>query len=115
MGVSVRVKRKRCPMSEGRAGAAQLGTAPREEVRAWLVNQISRLTGRAAAQVDASMSTYELGVDSVSSITLTSDLEEVLGRAIPPTLLMECDSLEGVLDILMDAPGPSGGSSIEEP
>jgi acyl carrier protein len=73
----------------------------RDDLRRWLVNQVSKITFTSPGQIDSSLSIYDLGVDSISAITLTADLEQFLGRPLPPTLLVECDNLEGVIDALL--------------
>lgn len=50
-----------------------------DEIRAWLVERVSRLAGTPPEAVDVSVPLTRHGLDSVALITLTADLENWLG------------------------------------
>jgi amino acid adenylation domain-containing protein len=84
------------PISPGSASpeSAPAGSAPElARVRAWLVARIAERTGRAAREIDPRASFASLGIDSVAAVGLSGELEEWLGRTLPPTLLFDHPSI----------------------
>jgi len=57
------------------------------EVTAWLVSQIARELHLDPAAIDVTKPIAVLGLDSLTVATLTADLEDRFGRALPETLL----------------------------
>jgi 1-acyl-sn-glycerol-3-phosphate acyltransferase len=57
------------------------------EVTAWLVSQIARELHLDPAGIDVNKPIAVLGIDSLTVATLTADLEDRFGRALPETLL----------------------------
>ena len=55
----------------------------------WFVQRISTALKIPAQEVDISAPFVEHGLDSVSALQMTGELEQLSGRAIPPTLFWE--------------------------
>ena len=50
-----------------------------EEIQAWMVERLSRLTGVAADEIDPGEPVQRYGLDSVALVAFATDLEEWLG------------------------------------
>ncbi|MCX2970489.1 MULTISPECIES: type I polyketide synthase [Streptomyces] len=95
-------------------------------LRRWLVTRVADLTGVDPAAVDADAPLTELGLSSVQTTTLTAELADRVGRALPETLAWErptvsalaghlaVEDAEGAPDAVAPedafgpAPGPGG-------
>ncbi|HEX8969312.1 MAG TPA: SDR family NAD(P)-dependent oxidoreductase, partial [Chloroflexota bacterium] len=66
---------------------------------------------------------FNLGMDSLMSVDLTSRLEVTLGQSLPSTLAFECPTIESlcrylaanILDVPLDQPSTSDGLAVLEP
>jgi acyl carrier protein len=49
----------------------------------------------------------DLGLSSVQLVQMTADLEDVIGREVPPTFLFDCPTIEDAV-VHLTSPEPSG-------
>ena len=66
----------------------------------WLLARIAAEIGVPAAEVDAEAAFAELGLGSLEAVTISGELEELLGRRLDPTLLWEFPSARRLADHL---------------
>lgn len=58
-------------------------------ISAWLQDQIARILGRFAHEIDLDTAFGDFGLDSVTALDILGGLEDLLGRELPPTLLVK--------------------------
>ncbi|GLW64461.1 polyketide synthase [Actinomadura rubrobrunea] len=109
--------------STDRSGAAQDGTRISEDsVRRFLVEQIARRSGVPAADVDTGRPLEEFGLASRDAVAVAGELERLLGRALPATLVWEHPTIDRLAAALTSgdpapepAPAPAGRTRADEP
>ncbi|WP_344958682.1 type I polyketide synthase, partial [Actinomadura miaoliensis] len=78
-----------------RSGAAPDGTRISEDsVRRYLVEQIARRSGVPAADIDTTRPLEEFGLASRDAVAIAGELERLLGRALPATLVWEHPTID---------------------
>ena len=70
------------------------------ELEDWLLARIAAELGVAPAEVDAEAAFAELGLGSLEAVTISGELEDLLGRRLDPTLLWEFPSARRLADHL---------------
>ncbi|MFM6189139.1 MAG: acyl carrier protein [Planktothrix sp.] len=55
----------------------------------WLVSQLAERLGLEASEIDIEEDFANYGLNSIEAINLSGDLETILGRRLPPTLLWD--------------------------
>ncbi len=93
------------------AWSRPVATAPgrercREEIRAWLVTELSRRLN--VGHVETTRPFHDLGVDSAEAVSLSLELEAWLGRPTPPTVVWDYPNIEALAGYL------AGGESRRE-
>jgi acyl carrier protein len=72
-------------VKEAPVGAGDV--VPSEEtIQAWLVGRLAERLGVAETEVDVSQPFAFYGLDSLAAVSLSAELEDRLGRKLPPTL-----------------------------
>lgn len=79
-----------------------------------LRNVIAQETGASPNDIVPSASLTELGVDSLSALTIIATFEEQTGIILASNLLVECETLENVEQHLIEAGVISTKSKVEE-
>ena len=88
--------------------AAEEGDAARvEEIRRWLVARVAGHARVAPEEIDPRRPFAEYGVGSLAATTLSGELEEWLGRRLPPTLLYDHPTADRLARHLAGAGDPS--------
>ncbi len=64
------------------------------ELEAWLIGEIARRLRLSPEQVDPEAALSNLGVDSRTAVALSGDLEKILKRELPPTLLWDYPTIQ---------------------
>ncbi|MFC4054364.1 type I polyketide synthase [Actinomadura syzygii] len=110
--------------SNDRSGAARENVRddPRigaEAVRRHLIEQIARRSGTPAAEVDADRPLEEFGLASRDAVAIAGELEQLLGRALPATLVWEHPTINKLSAALAGgpaaAPEPRRETAGDEP
>lgn len=79
----------------------------RQAIEGWLVDTIADLLKRPAAEVDTGQRFDRLGIDSLSMVTVSGDLEDRLGRRLRPTVLWDYPTVAALAEHLASLP-PAG-------
>ncbi|GMU20317.1 MAG: hypothetical protein AMXMBFR13_04140 [Phycisphaerae bacterium] len=78
-------------------------------LRDWMIRRVAAEARLEPAHVDPLASFRSLGLDSVTSVSLTCELEKLLGRRVPSNLLSEFDTIEDLVNHLEPAAGGAAG------
>ncbi|SDK11661.1 phthiocerol/phenolphthiocerol synthesis type-I polyketide synthase D [Actinopolyspora mzabensis] len=82
----------------------------RWELGEWLVHRIAERTGMSPARIETDRPFDEFGLSSRDVVALSGDLETLLGRSLPATLLWEFPTIERLAEAL--AGSGSAGSTV---
>jgi acyl carrier protein len=72
-----------------------------EFVRDWLKNRIANLAGVSQNQINVNQPLAVYGMDSLKASIISGELEELLGRKIPPTVFYDNPSINEITDFLL--------------
>lgn len=94
-----------------------------KDIQDWLIARVSDLTGLEDESLDVDQSFSNYGLSSKDAVVLSGDLEELLGRRLPPTLAYEYPSIAALAQYLgnrksrsaVDTPGESSQRHAREP
>lgn len=103
------------------SGAAVLSSPQREiscdEIRAWLLARIARHCQVAESEIDPGIPINSYVMDSVSAVTIATELQAWLGRTLSPTVLYDSPSIavlaERLHDPRSDAPAEPSPAAVE--
>jgi 1-acyl-sn-glycerol-3-phosphate acyltransferase len=84
-----------------------------EEIRAWILSQVAAELGIDAGEISVKEPLTRYGMDSMTAVVLTGELEHWLGRTIPPDLLEQVVTIESLAQHLA-VPGPPSGPTAAE-
>ncbi len=71
-------------------------------IEGWLVSQLSERLGLEALEIDVEEDFANYGLNSIEAINLSGDLETILGRRLPPTLLWDYPNICTLAKYLAD-------------
>ncbi|PSR19684.1 phosphopantetheine-binding protein [filamentous cyanobacterium CCP3] len=77
-----------------------LSIKPADEIRAWVVDYLSDLLEIDSDDVDVTIPFDRYGLDSSAAVGLTGELEDWLGKEVPPTLLYDYPTIETLVEHL---------------
>jgi acyl carrier protein len=72
-----------------------------EQLRQWFVDKVSEESGIERSIIRECEPLSRYGLTSMQAVTITGDLEAVLGRRITPTLLWENPTIDAAVRILI--------------
>lgn len=75
---------------------------PTTTIQDWLVERVADYTDRARHQVDPSIPLAELGMDSVSAVSLCGEIEDRWNLEIDPTLVFDYPTIAAIAGYLAD-------------
>ena len=75
---------------------------PSTGIQDWLVERVADYTDRAPHQVDPSIPLAELGMDSVSAVSLCGEIEDRWNLEIDPTLVFDYPTIAAIAGYLAD-------------
>lgn len=78
----------------GAEGRARGGVPTEEEIRAWLISNVSAVVEIDPQQIDVRMPLEHYGMDSVQAMHLSGDLQDWLGRELSPTVVWDYPTIE---------------------
>jgi len=70
------------------------------DLHEWLINKVAELAGIEVHHIDANEPVAFYGLDSVAAVSLSGELQDFLGRRVPPTLVYDCPSIEAMVSHL---------------
>ncbi|TLF81148.1 acyl carrier protein [Nocardia cyriacigeorgica] len=73
---------------------------PPTSITGWLAERVADYTGRAAHQVDPDVPLAELGLDSVSAVTLCGEIEDRWALEVDPTLVFDYPTIADIAAFL---------------
>lgn len=78
------------------------GAVDREGLRAWFLGRLAERLQMPAASVDASEPLARYGLDSLTAVSLSGELQEFLGREMSPTLLYDYPSVNALVEYVVE-------------
>jgi len=58
-------------------------------IESWLIAHVARSANQSAAEIDVTLPFSHYALDSVATVELTADLEDLLELQLPPTLVWD--------------------------
>ncbi len=96
----------------GDSTAAEKPVRQVEEIEAWLIARVATVLDLPAGDVDPRQPFADFGLDSRTAISISGELEEWLGREVPPTLVWDHPSIEAAAAFLVRGePAPAAAAS----
>lgn len=86
---------------EGESGGRG-GGPNEEEIRAWLISNISDLVEVDPQQIDVQKPLEYYGIDSMQAMHLSGDLQDWLGQELSPTVVWDYPTIELLAHHLVD-------------
>jgi acyl carrier protein len=71
-------------------------TKTEAEIRDWLIARIADRVGTSPRMVDPTKPFTVLGVDSTEAVVISGELQDWLGRRVPPTIVWDHPSIDAV-------------------
>lgn len=66
------------------------------ELNDWLVLKIAEATGLPTSQIGIDTTFADFGLDSRTAVSMSTDLERLIGRELPPTLIWDYPTIKEV-------------------
>ncbi|WP_433574458.1 SDR family NAD(P)-dependent oxidoreductase [Nocardia brasiliensis] len=97
----------------------EIGQSVERQIRTWLIDRVAELTAVDPDAVDTEISFAAFGLTSADVVGLSGELEEMLGRKLPETLLYQHPSIDQLACALAAsdtgaAPAPAAPGEIED-
>lgn len=67
----------------------------------WLINQIAERLGLTPDEIDIHEDFADYGLNSIEAVNLSGDLENILGRRLPPTILWDYPNIHELSQYLV--------------
>ena len=84
----------------GPTGAPDAASRSKVALADWLAGQVAARTGMEPSRVDRQLPLAQLGFDSLTSVMLTGELSERVGRRLPPTLIWDHPTIDALAKFL---------------
>jgi acyl transferase domain-containing protein/acyl-CoA synthetase (AMP-forming)/AMP-acid ligase II/acyl carrier protein len=101
----------RPPVTMPQATAADRG---RGDIRKWLVTRLAARRGCAPSAIDPRASMAQFGLDSITAVELSDELERALGRPVPATAFYDFPTIDALADHLAGAALDSDAANNNE-
>jgi acyl carrier protein len=85
------------------------------EIEAWLIARLATMLDVPAAEIDPRQPFADFGLDSRGAVSLSGQLEEWLGREVPPMLVWEYPNIETAAAFLGSGEAPAAIAPAFEP
>ena len=83
-----------------------------EAIQGWLIDKLAEVLEIEPNQIDVRQNFEEYGLESAEAINLSGDLEDYLGRRLPPTLLWDYQNIEALTQYLAHSNLPSSQANF---
>lgn len=74
----------------------------KEEIQAWLISALSQALNKDKANIDVNTNFTDIGLDSVTIVEITGNLEDWLGIPVVTTVFWDHKNIAQVTDYLSD-------------
>ncbi len=71
------------------------------QLQNWLVDQIAERLGLESDEIDIDEDFADYGLNSIEAVNLSGDLENMLGRRLPPTILWDYPNIAALAQYLV--------------
>ncbi len=71
-------------------------------IQVWLINQITERLGIEPDEIDLDEDFADYGLNSIEAVNLSGDLENILGRRLPPTILWDYPNIHALSQYLAE-------------
>lgn len=108
------------PLSSGTGEPESSAISPRlssdaEAIQVWLKTQLAERLGLNSDEVDIDEDFSNYGLNSIEAVNLSGDLENRLGRRLPPTLLWDYPTIRAIADYLAQDTTPDATANSSNP
>ena len=80
------------------------------EIQSWLISRVSGMLGESPSDIGTREAFRDFGLSSVQAASLAGDLESLIGRPLPATLLFDYPTIEAVVQFLCDEKKQAGSA-----
>ena len=77
------------------------GPFTQSELNDWLICKIAEATGLPSSQINIDTTFADFGLDSRTAVSMSTELERLLGRELPPTLIWDYPTIKEVSKYLI--------------
>ncbi len=86
----------------------------RENIKSWLVSQLAERLELDTNEIDIERDFIDYGLNSIEVVNLSGELENLLGRRLPPTLLLDYPTIESLAEYLVEDTSEDTGPKIHK-
>ncbi len=86
----------------------------RETIKSWLVSQLAERLELDTHEIDIERDFTDYGLNSIEVVNLSGELENLLGRRLPPTLLLDYPTIESLAEYLVEDTSQDTGPNIHK-
>lgn len=86
----------------------------RENIKSWLVSQLAERLELEINEIDIERDFTDYGLNSIEVVNLSGELENLLGRRLPPTLLLDYPTIESLAEYLVEDTSEDTGPNIHK-
>ena len=86
----------------------------RETIKSWLVSQLAERLEVETQEIDIKRDFIDYGLNSIEVVNLSGELENLLGRRLPPTLLLDYPTIESLAEYLVEDTSQDTGPNIHK-
>ncbi|NES76227.1 MAG: aminotransferase class I/II-fold pyridoxal phosphate-dependent enzyme [Okeania sp. SIO1H6] len=86
----------------------------RDNIKSWLVSQLAERLELETNEIDIERDFTDYGLNSIEVVNLSGELENLLGRRLPPTLLLDYPTIEALAEYLVEDTTQDTGPNIHK-
>ena len=86
----------------------------RENIKSWLVSQLAERLEIETNEIDIERDFIDYGLNSIEVVNLSGELENLLGRRLPPTLLLDYPTIESLAEYLVEDTSEDTGPNLHK-
>ena len=86
----------------------------RENIKSWLVSQLAERLEIDTDEIDIERDFTDYGLNSIEVVNLSGELENLLGRRLPPTLLLDYPTIESLAEYLVEDTSEDTGPNTQK-
>ena len=84
----------------------------RKNIKSWLISQLAERLEIDTDQIDIQRDFTDYGLNSIEVVNLSGELENLLGRRLPPTLLLDYPTIESLAEYLVEDTSEDTGPNV---